>query len=167
MVAAVDQGRDQEARNGAMGHPPTHMLKLRNVEVPLANFFASGLLRLGPKLGPILWQFPPRMKFDPERFRTFLEMLPKTTIEAANLAGRHDARLNGPSWLTCDVERPLRHALEIRDETFRDPRFIALLREWGRAGLCRYGRVASADGCDSRFHLLPAAWFGAALCQRL
>ena len=37
----------------------THMKKLREVEVPLANFFASGVLALEEKLGPILWQFPP------------------------------------------------------------------------------------------------------------
>ena len=114
----------------------THMLKLRNVEIALANFFASGLLRLGPKLGPILWQFPPRMKFDPGRFRAFLELLPKTTTEAADLARRHDERLTGRSWITCDGERPLRHALEIRDGSFRDPRFIALLREFGVALVC-------------------------------
>jgi uncharacterized protein YecE (DUF72 family) len=114
----------------------THMLKLKNAETPLANFFASGLLRLGPKLGPILWQFPPRMKFDPERFRAFLELLPKTTAEAAVLARRHDKRLNGRDWLTCDVDQPLRHALEIRDDSFRDAAFIALLREYGAALVC-------------------------------
>src|SRR5688572_16803267 len=42
----------------------THMLKLRNVGTPLANFFASGILNLREKLGPILWQFPPQMRFD-------------------------------------------------------------------------------------------------------
>jgi len=114
----------------------THMLKLRNVETPLANFFASGVLRLGPKLGPILWQFPPRMKFDPDRFREFLELLPKTTLAAADLAHSHDKRLNGRSCLTCDIYSPLRHALEIRGDSFRDPRFIALLREYGVALVC-------------------------------
>jgi len=114
----------------------THMLKLKEVETPLANFFASGVLRLGPKLGPILWQFPPRMKFDAERFGTFLKLLPKSTAEASDLARRHDKRLSGRSWLTCDVDRPLRHALEIRDNTFRDPVFIRLLREHGAALVC-------------------------------
>lgn len=114
----------------------THMLKLKDVETPLANFFASGVLRLGPKLGPILWQFPPRMKFDAERFGAFLKLLPKSTAEASELARRHDARLNGRSWLTCDVDQPVRHALEIRDDSFRDPAFIALLREHGAALVC-------------------------------
>src|SRR6201992_1593688 len=46
----------------------THMLRLRNVEGPLANFFAQGLLGLGEKLGPILWQFPPNFSFEAEKF---------------------------------------------------------------------------------------------------
>ena len=41
---------------------------------PLANFIASGLLRLGPKLGPILWQFPPNFRFDAERIEAFLKL---------------------------------------------------------------------------------------------
>src|SRR5947209_3606241 len=46
----------------------THMKKLRDIEAPLANFFASGLLALKEKLGPILWQFPPIMRFHREKF---------------------------------------------------------------------------------------------------
>ena len=42
----------------------THVRRLREPATPLANFLASGLLRLGPKLGPILWQFPPTFRFD-------------------------------------------------------------------------------------------------------
>src|ERR1700759_2199704 len=56
----------------------THMLRLRNVEGALANFFSQGLLRLGPKLGPILWQFPPNFAFDPGRLEDFLALLPAT-----------------------------------------------------------------------------------------
>jgi uncharacterized protein YecE (DUF72 family) len=114
----------------------THMLKLKDVERPLANFMASGLLRLGSKLGPILWQFPPRMKFDAQRFRSFLETLPRTTGEAVTLARRHDERLNGRSWLQCECDQPLRHALEIRDDSFRNSDFIDLLREHGAALVC-------------------------------
>ncbi|HEY4249733.1 MAG TPA: DUF72 domain-containing protein, partial [Roseomonas sp.] len=99
----------------------THMRRLREVETPLANFFASGLLRLGAKLGPILWQFPPRMAFDPERFRSFLALLPRDTDQALALARRHDARLAGRAWLTCAVRQPLRHAVEIRHDSFRTP----------------------------------------------
>lgn len=114
----------------------THLRQLRDVEVPLANFLASGLLRLGPKLGPILWQFPPRMKFERERFETFLAQLPRDTKEAAALARKHDERMNGRSWLKCDVEQPVRHALEIRHDSFRDPAFIRLLRHHGVALVC-------------------------------
>src|SRR3569833_239098 len=53
----------------------THMLKLRNVETPLANFYASGIFNLREKLGPFLWQFPPNLGFNPERFEAFLAML--------------------------------------------------------------------------------------------
>ncbi len=49
----------------------THMRKLREVEQPLANFLASGLLALGPKLGPVLWQLPPQFIFRPERLEAF------------------------------------------------------------------------------------------------
>jgi uncharacterized protein YecE (DUF72 family) len=106
----------------------THMLRLTNIETPLANFFASGILALGPKLGPMLWQFPPQMKFDPERFEAFLELLPRTTEEAARLARRHDARLDRRSYLEVDARRPIRHALEIRHDSFRSEQFITLLR---------------------------------------
>src|SRR5690606_30630664 len=106
----------------------THMLRLKEIERPLANFMASGLLRLGPKLGPLLWQFPPRMRFDPDLFQPFLAALPHETGEAVALARRHDARLNGRAWLRSDVEQPLRHAVEIRDESFRTPEFVHLLR---------------------------------------
>ncbi|TCH99878.1 DUF72 domain-containing protein [Roseococcus sp. SYP-B2431] len=114
----------------------THMLRLRDIEIPLANFLASGVLRLGPKLGPFLWQFPPRMKFDPERFGAFLALLPKDTEEAAALAGRHDARLDGRSWLATEGHRRLRHGIEIRHESFCTPEFVELLRKHQVALVC-------------------------------
>ena len=114
----------------------THMLKLKDIETPLANFMASGVLRLGPKLGPILWQFPPRMTFDPDRFRTFLDLLPRDTKEAAALARRHDKRLSKRNWLESDVKQPVRHAVEIRHESFRAPDFIDLLRRYDTALVC-------------------------------
>jgi len=106
----------------------THMLKLRNVAAPLANFFASGVLRLRDKLGPILWQFPPQLGFDSERFDAFFSLLPRDTAAALALARRHDERLAGRAWLEIDRVRPLRHAVEIRHASFVDPAFIALLR---------------------------------------
>src|SRR5436305_13589571 len=68
----------------------THMKKLRGVETALANFFASGLLALREKLGPILWQLPPNLGFDAARLRDFFQLLPRTTAEAAKLAKKHD-----------------------------------------------------------------------------
>jgi uncharacterized protein YecE (DUF72 family) len=114
----------------------THFLRLRDAETPLANFLASGLLRLGPKLGPLLWQFPARMRFDPDRFDAFLGLLPRSTGAALDLARRHDARLAGRAWLAIDRNRPMRHAVEIRHDSFRDPAFVALLRRHGVALVC-------------------------------
>lgn len=114
----------------------THIRRLKEVEVPLANFLASGLLALGPKLGPILWQFPPSMKFDRDRFARFFDLLPADTEALAKRAKRHDARMNGRSALTPEARRPVRHAVEIRHESFRDPAFVELLRERGIALVC-------------------------------
>ena len=65
----------------------THMKKLRDVETPLANFFASGLLALGDKLGPVLWQLPPNLGFDEGRMRDFLALLPHTTTACGPARG--------------------------------------------------------------------------------
>src|SRR5437773_9312726 len=73
----------------------THMLKLRNFQRPLANFFASGILRLGAQLGPILWQLPPQLPFDRERARRFFAELPRDLRGAERWARRHDARTKG------------------------------------------------------------------------
>ena len=98
----------------------THLKQLRDVRIPLANFLASGLLALGPKLGPVLWQLPPRLRFDAARIDEFLTLLPRSTGAAAQLAGEHDERLDGRAETTTDADRPLRHALEVRHESFRD-----------------------------------------------
>src|SRR3954453_22751792 len=84
----------------------THMLKLRNIDVALANFLASGVLRLNEKLGPLLWQFPPQLGFDAERFDAFFATLPRDTAAALALAERPDERLAGRAWLTIDRSRP-------------------------------------------------------------
>ncbi len=107
----------------------THMLKLRNVETPLANFFASGVFRLREKLGPILWQFPPNFRYDRERMARFFALLPHDTGQALALARKRDARLKGRAALAIDAVRRIRHAVEIRHESFCDATFIGLLRE--------------------------------------
>jgi len=109
----------------------THVRRLREIEAPLANFFAQGVLRLGKKLGPFLWQFPPSFKFDPDRFEEFFANLPRTMKEAAKLGQKHDAKLNGRSWVKVDADRKLRHAIEIRNESFICEEFVALLRKYG------------------------------------
>jgi uncharacterized protein YecE (DUF72 family) len=107
----------------------THMRRLKDVRTPLANFFASGVLRLNEKLGPILWQLPPSFRFDPQKLATFFDLLPRTALDAAKLAKAHDAKLKLRAWLKADADRPIRHALEIRHDSFRDPDFIKLLRK--------------------------------------
>ena len=106
----------------------THMLKLRNVEEALANFLASGLFNLKEKLGPILWQFPPMFKYNRARLEPFLEMLPHNTQAASALARKRSAWMKGRTRLAIDENRELRHAIEIRHESFLDPSFIELLR---------------------------------------
>jgi uncharacterized protein YecE (DUF72 family) len=105
----------------------THMRKLRDVEEPLGRFLASGLLALGPKLGPILWQLPPNLRWDPERVEGFLRLLPRSTGEAATLAAAHTDRVPDPCTVT-DEDRPIRHALEPRHPSFATPEVVALLR---------------------------------------
>jgi uncharacterized protein YecE (DUF72 family) len=111
----------------------THLKKLRDPHVPLANFFASGLLALGHKLGPILWQLPPSLGWHPDRLAEFLAALPRDTEQAAALAARHDERLDGRALTSTDARRPVRYALEVRHLGFRDPAFPALLRAHGAA----------------------------------
>jgi uncharacterized protein YecE (DUF72 family) len=107
----------------------THMLKLRRIEEPLANYFASGVFNLREKLGPILWQFPPNFKFDRERMESFFRLLPRDTEAACSLARKRSAWMKGRVRLAVDAARPLRHAVEVRHESFLDPSFVDLLRE--------------------------------------
>ncbi|HVX85065.1 MAG TPA: DUF72 domain-containing protein [Phycisphaerae bacterium] len=107
----------------------THMLKLKGVAGPLANFFSQGLLALGEKLGPILWQFPPIFRFDPERLGNFFDLLPRDAKEAEKLAEKHTALMKGRTFFKARDNRPLRHAMEVRHDSFKCPEFITLLRK--------------------------------------
>jgi uncharacterized protein YecE (DUF72 family) len=142
----------------------THMKKLRDVEVPLANFFASGVLCLREKLGPILWQFPPNFGWNRERFTEFFELLPRDTREAAKLAKNHDDKLKGRAWTKTDAVRPIRHAVEIRHPTFMVPDFFA------QHCICRCGHRGQM-ALRGRYHgglrLLPPPRRGTTLRQRL
>jgi len=107
----------------------THLKKLADPEAPLANFFASGVLALGRKLGPVLWQLPPTLGYDEERLVHFFETLPRTTASAAALAAHHDDRLSEDRVLTTtSVDQPIRHALEVRHESFVTGRVADVLR---------------------------------------
>ncbi len=106
----------------------THILRLRNVEKALPNFFASGILALGPKLGPVLWQLPPNLAYDRVAIDAFLAALPRTTTAAVQLAKGHDDRMEGRSWLTTDAERRIRYAIEIRHPSFESEDFLQLAR---------------------------------------
>ena len=137
----------------------THIRRLKEIEKPLANFFASGLFNLREKMGPFLWQFPPNFKYEPERLEAFFEMLPRDTAAALELARRRDARLHGRSRLAIDANRRLRHAIEIRHESFIDPSFLALLRRQGialvvadTAGKWPYCEDVTADFMYLRLH---------------
>jgi uncharacterized protein YecE (DUF72 family) len=114
----------------------THIRRLKEVKAPLANFFASGLLRLGSKLGPILWQLPPNFRFDRVRIESFFKLLTRDAEAAVALARRHDKTVSGRSWMKIEANRPLRHCMEIRNTTFQVPEFIELLRAYNVGLVC-------------------------------
>jgi uncharacterized protein YecE (DUF72 family) len=137
----------------------THMLKLRDSEQALANFFASGIANLGEKLGPILWQLPPILRFDPERLARFLSVLPRDTDAAAALARRRNEKVKGRARLAYGPHRRLRHALEVRHPTFVDERFVEMLREQqvalvvaDTAGRWPFAEDVTADFVYARLH---------------
>ncbi|MDR6970930.1 DUF72 domain-containing protein [Leifsonia shinshuensis] len=136
----------------------THILRLKNARTAVANFFASGVLALGPKLGPLLWQLPPTLQFDAESVDAFLGMLPRTTTEAAALAG--ETTLDEDRTHTAaGAERPLRHAVEVRHTSFDVPEFAELARRHGvaivladTAGRYPVIRTLTADFAYIRLH---------------
>lgn len=108
----------------------THNKKLSDVVVPLANFFASGVLLLKEKLGPIVWQLPANARFDAERLATFFAQLPSDLGSAARLARGHDARVTDRCHThTTRPERRIRHALEVRGPSFFVPELVRLARQ--------------------------------------
>lgn len=107
----------------------THLRRLREPSTPLANFLASGVLELGDKLGPLLWQFPPNLAFDPAVLADFLAALPRDTTAAARLAREHATMTPAEGPVAEPAPAPLRHAVEVRHPTFRTERFFELLRD--------------------------------------
>lgn len=125
----------------------------------MANFFASGLLLLKEKLGPILWQFPPSFQFDASLFENFLKLLPHDTHAAAKLAENCEASMHGREYTKAEEKRPLRHAVEIRNKSFETPEFIGLLRKYkvalviaDTAGKWPYKEDITADFTYLRLH---------------
>jgi uncharacterized protein YecE (DUF72 family) len=88
----------------------THRRELSGAGESIERFFATGVLELGQKLGPVLWQFPGTKRFEPEDFRAFLHQLP------ASIEGRK-----------------IRHVVEVSHASFAAPAFIDLLRQHGVA----------------------------------
>jgi uncharacterized protein YecE (DUF72 family) len=107
----------------------THVRRLENVAGPLANFLAQGLLRMGRKLGPILWQFPPAFKFNAQLLQDFFDLLPRTLKQAAVYARQRDEWMADRSWLEVEEDLPLRYAVEARNKSFAVPEYISLLRK--------------------------------------
>jgi len=137
----------------------THLRRLRDVEKPLANFFASGVLALEEKLGPFLWQLPPSFQFDAGRIGAFLGLLPHSSRAAAELARQHDDHLRARAWSHPGRNRRLRHCLEVRHESFLDPAFFRLLRRHNvafvfadTAGKWPYAEDVTADFIYIRLH---------------
>ena len=137
----------------------THILRLKEIDGPVANVLASGVFNLHEKLGPFLWQFPPNFKFDPGRMEHFLSILPHDTDDGLELASRYEPRMEGKVALDVDKKRKLRHAVEIRHESFLDDAFIALLRKYkvavvvaDTAGKWPYIEDVTADFMYLRLH---------------
>jgi len=137
----------------------THVRRLKDIDEPLANFFASGPLLLGDKLGPFLWQFPPNMRYDEARFADFLQMLPGDRKAARACAGGCAERLQGNGGTAIKGNARLRHAVEIRHESFLCESFIKLLRKHkvalvvaDSAGKWPYVEDVTADFVYMRLH---------------
>ncbi len=107
----------------------THNLKLRRSETALGNFFASGVLALGTRTGPFLWQLPATYSFDAERMDSFMRQLPRSASEAEAVARQHDERLSRGALVDAAANVPYRHAFEVRHPSYFHDEFYAILRE--------------------------------------
>ena len=137
----------------------THMKKLSDIRQPLANFFASGVLSLGKKLGPILWQFPPWWPYDHKRLSDFLKLLPRTSKKASEFALEHN--LKKEDWVSTNhvAKTNFRYAFEPRHPSFFCEDFVDLLRKHDAAlvfadtaGKWPYFEDLTADFIYCRLH---------------
>lgn len=136
----------------------THIRRLKDCEDPLANFFASGLLVLGKKLGPILWQLPPSFHYEEGRMDAFLELLPHSAHDAAKL-GRKGTLAKDHSYTQVRQDHRIRHCMEVRHESFMVPEFFAQLRRYkvafvlaDTAGKWPYAEDVTSDFMYLRLH---------------
>jgi uncharacterized protein YecE (DUF72 family) len=137
----------------------THNLKLRNAESALGNFFASGVLSLGEKTGPFLWQLPGTYRFDAERLDSFMRLLPRTASDGEAVARQHDHRLRRGAVVDAPVNVAYRHAFEVRHPTYFGDEFYDILRAHGcafviadTAGKFPYAEEVTADFVYVRLH---------------
>ena len=137
----------------------THNLKLRNVETALGNFFASGILALGRRTGPFLWQLPATYRFEPDRLDSFIRQLPRSARAAEAVARQHDERLRRGALLEAAAPVKYRHAFEVRHPSYFHEEFYALLREHrcafviaDTAGKFPYAEQVTADFVYVRLH---------------
>ena len=137
----------------------THNLKLRRAGVALANFFASGVLALGRKTGPFLWQLPATYRFESERIDSFLRSLPRDSIEAAALARQHDGRVRSEPLTEAAESVSYRHAMEVRHASYFNREFYEVLRAHrcafvvaDTAGTFPYAEELTADFAYVRLH---------------
>jgi uncharacterized protein YecE (DUF72 family) len=106
----------------------THNLKLRRSETALGNFFASGVLALGARTGPFLWQLPATYSFDAERLDSFMRQLPRDAREGEAVARQHDQRLRRGALTEATENVPYRHAFEVRHPSYFHEEFYSILR---------------------------------------
>jgi uncharacterized protein YecE (DUF72 family) len=137
----------------------THNLKLRNVERALGNFFASGVLALGQRTGPFLWQLPATYRFDAERMDAFMRQLPRNAGQGEAVARQHDDRLRRGALVEAAAPMQYRHAFEVRHPSYFHDEFYAILREHGigfviadTAGKFPYAEQVTADFVYVRLH---------------
>ena len=139
----------------------THNLKLRNCERALGNFFASGLLALGAKTGPFLWQLPATYRFEAERLDRFMRMLPRDSLAAEDVARHHDHRLKQGALLEAVDGRRIRyrHAFEVRHPSYFCEEFYDILRAnhcalvfADTAGKFGYAEELTTDFIYARLH---------------
>jgi uncharacterized protein YecE (DUF72 family) len=105
----------------------THIKRLKEVGPQLAFFFGSGVMALGERLGPFVWQLPPNLAFDAGRMAAFLAQLPQTPAALAALAGSAVSEKR-PLFTDAAGIRRVRHAIEVRHPSYADPAFLDLLR---------------------------------------